>query len=124
MAGGTKIGLAVLAAVIAFAGIGYAYLVYIKKRTRAVEPEFFARGWYFDESISAFADKPGRKAFQLTADFDAGIVDGVVNGAGALVTMVGRQVRKVQSGYVRGYTAAIGGGAAIVLIYFLNRVAL
>ncbi|HUW03179.1 MAG TPA: NADH-quinone oxidoreductase subunit L [Acidimicrobiales bacterium] len=119
----TTIGLAVVAVAAAAVGIFYAYRVFIKKRSKAIEPELLAHAWHYDEAVSAFVDKPGRKAFQLTADFDEGIVDGAVNGVGSLVGTVGRQARKLQSGFVRAYAAGIAAGAVLLLAYFLNRVA-
>ena len=89
----------------AVVGIVYAYRVFVQKRSKAVEPEVLAHGWYYDEAISAFVDKPGREAFQATADFDAGVVDGAVDGVGSVVAVAGRHARKLQSGFVRAYAA-------------------
>ena len=47
------------------------------------------------------------------------MVDGAVNGAGALVRGTAGEVRKVQSGNVRNYAAAIGAGVVLLLVWFV-----
>jgi NADH-quinone oxidoreductase subunit L len=122
VATGTKVVLAVIAIAAALAGIVGAAAVYLQQRARAVEPEVLARAWYYDSSISAFVDGPGRGAFQATADFDAGVVDGAVNGVATLVRGGGRGLRVFQSGYLRGYALGVGVGVLALLAFFLTRV--
>ena len=50
---------------------------------------------------------------------DATIVDGAVNGAGALVQAAAGEARKVQSGNVRNYAAVIGIGVTLLLGWFV-----
>ena len=62
---------------------------------------------------------PGRQAFDGIAWADANIIDGAVNGSGSLVSGAARQFRKVQSGNVRNYAAAIGCGVVLLLLWFV-----
>jgi len=119
---GTKVLLAVVAVIVALAGIFAAAAVYLQKRVKAVEPELLANGWYYDSSIDAFMGGPGRAVFQATADFDEDVVDGGVNGIASLVRGGGGGLRLLQSGYLRGYALGVGAGVVALLAYFLTRV--
>jgi len=48
-------------------------------------------------------------------------IDGVVNGVGAAVRAGGRQLRKVQTGYVRNYALGLTAGLVLILAYVLTR---
>ena len=109
-------GVAILAAV---AGIVGAYLVYAKHKAKPIEPTILAEGWYYDKAVSDFLGGPGRAAFEGVAWADATIVDGAVNGAGALVQAAAGEARKVQSGNVRNYAAVIGIGVTLLLGWFV-----
>jgi len=63
-------------------------------------------------------------AFEGTARFDRGVVDGAVNGVAALVRRSGSGLRHLQSGYVRSYALGVAVGVVALLAYFLSRVAL
>jgi NADH-quinone oxidoreductase subunit L len=122
VATGTKVTLALIASLVALTGIALAVRVYLQHRTKAVEPAILAEGWRFDSTISAFAGGPGRAGFQGLADFDAAIVDGAVDGTGAIVRHGGRGLRVLQTGYLRSYALGIGVGVLALLGYFLTRV--
>jgi len=122
VATGTKVVLAVVATVVALAGIAAAVAVYLQRRVRAVEPQVLAEGWYYDRMVTAFAGGPGRAGFQAVADFDQQVVDGAVNGVATVVRGGGRGLRVLQSGYVRGYALGLGVGVLGLLGYFLSRV--
>jgi NADH-quinone oxidoreductase subunit L len=117
----TKVGLAVIAVVAALAGIAFAARVYLQKRTKAVEPEILAEGWYYDRGITAFMGGPGRKGFEAVTAFDETVIDGAVNGVGAAVRGSGRGVRVLQTGYVRSYALGVAIGAVGLLAFFLTR---
>ena len=51
--------------------------------------------------------------------FDAGVIDGAVNGVGVLVRDAGRGLRRVQTGLVRNYALAVVGGMVALLTYLL-----
>jgi NADH-quinone oxidoreductase subunit L len=122
VATGTKVGLAVIAVLAAAVGIAVAYAVYIRKVREPVEPEVLERGWYFDSSISAFVDRPGRAGFEGVAAFDRNVVDGAVNGVATAVRRSGGGLRTLQNGFVRSYALGIAGGAVLLLAYFLVQV--
>ena len=111
--------LMVIATVVALAGIGLAWLVYQRHRIKAVEPKVLANAWYYDQTVSDFMGGPGREGFEAAAWFDANIVDGAVNGTGRAVRGVAGELRKGQTGYVRGYAAIIGIGVVGLLAWFV-----
>jgi NADH-quinone oxidoreductase subunit L len=119
--GGTEVILGVVTTVLALVGIGVAYLVYLKKRVKPVEPAVLAHGWYIDETMAKAVDGPGEAAFEGTAAFDRVVIDGAVNGTGALVKGFGQKLRVVQTGYVRNYALGISLGAVALLIYVVTR---
>jgi NADH-quinone oxidoreductase subunit L len=110
------IAIAVACAVV---GIVAAYLVYEKKRMKAIEPQLFADGWNYDRAISWFMGNPGRRGFDGVALFDANVVDGAVNGVATVVRETAGQVRKGQTGYVRQYAGVIGIGVVLLLGWFV-----
>jgi NADH-quinone oxidoreductase subunit L len=52
-------------------------------------------------------------------DFDAGIVDGAVNGVGRLVREVGEWARPLQTGFVRNYGVLFLAGALVVITWLV-----
>jgi NADH-quinone oxidoreductase subunit L len=116
-----KLTIALVSIVVALAGLVLAYLVYSKKKLKAIEPALLADAWRYDKAVSWFMGNPGRKAFESVAWFDAKIVDGAVNGAGRSVQGIGGVVRKMQTGLVRGYAAVIGLGVVALLVWFFIR---
>jgi NADH-quinone oxidoreductase subunit L len=111
--------LALLAIAVALVGIAVAYLVYQRQSVRPVEPQVLAEGWYYDRSVTRFMGGPGRAAFEATADFDKRVVDGAVTGTATGVLALGRNLRRTQTGYVRGYAGLIGIGVVALLIWFV-----
>jgi NADH-quinone oxidoreductase subunit L len=121
VATGTKVALAVAAVVIGLVGIAVASLVYLQRRLRPVEPKVLQHAWYYDEAVSRFMGGPGRAAFDGVAWFDRNVIDGAVNGIAGGIRGLGKVVRVVQSGFVRGYALGMTVGVVIVLGYFLTR---
>jgi NADH-quinone oxidoreductase subunit L len=117
----TKVGLAVVAVIVGLVGIAAAAAVYLQKRRAPIEPELLEEAWYYDRSISAFMDGPGRQGFEGVAAFDRNVVDGAVNGVAALVRGGGRGLRVLQSGFVRSYALGVAVGVVGLLAYFLTR---
>ena len=117
----TQVVLAIIAVLIALAGIAVAAMVYLRRRVAAerFELPLFAHAWYYDESISAFVDGPGRRIFDAATWFDAHVVDGVVNGAAGLVGWFGGRLRHMQTGYVRNYALEIAIGTIVVVGLFV-----
>jgi NADH-quinone oxidoreductase subunit L len=121
VATGLKWVLAIIATIAALSGLALGYLVYERRRLKAVEPEFLAHAWYYDEAVSAFMGGPGEEAFDGVALFDKEVVDGAVNGTGGGFRLIGRGLRRAQTGFVRNYALGIGVGAVLLLVWFVTR---
>ena len=113
--------LLLVAVIIACLGIAGAIAVYAKKKAPALEPAILANGWMYDSSVSRFMGGPGRAMFSGVARFDAGVVDGAVNGVARVVGSTSNALRKVQTGFVRFYAAILGLGVVLLLAWFLLR---
>ena len=111
--------LMLIATAAAVVGIIVAWLVYERGRIKAYEPSVLANAWYYDRAVTDFMGGPGEDAFEGAAWFDANVVDGAVNGTGRVVRDVAGELRKGQTGYVRGYAGIIGIGAVILLGWFV-----
>lgn len=107
-----------------FAGLLLGLAAWRGRVTRpALEPAFLARGWYIDEAVAATVSGPlAGAADGLAYRVDAGLVDGLVNRVAWACTASGRQLRRVQTGYVRTYALGIGLGAVAILVYAAARV--
>jgi NADH-quinone oxidoreductase subunit L len=60
-------------------------------------------------------------AIVLARAVDLGVIDGIVNGVGRLVTAWGAGLRRVQSGYVVNYALTMLAGAVVVIAFLLVR---
>jgi len=121
---GTKLALGLVTTVAALAGIGIAYLIYLGKRVKesAVEPMVLRKAWYVDDLYRSVVEIPGRAVANFSAFVvDAKVIDGTVNGVGALVKAGGTRLRTVQSGFVRNYALAVAVGAVAILAYAVAR---
>ena len=123
---GEKISLALIATVAGLLGIAIAVVVYLRKRAdlaERIEQPILRKGWYFDSSISAFVDGPGRAFFDAIARFDKGVVDGAVNGVGSLVGEGSLRARVTQSGLLRQYALGLAVGVLVVAGLVLSKAA-
>ncbi|CAN5734969.1 NADH-quinone oxidoreductase subunit L [soil metagenome] len=121
---GVELVLVALSVLAAVGGIVIAAGIYLQRRLdpARVEPELLARGWRFDETVSAFMAGPGRRLFDASAWIvDRKVIDGAVNGVGALVRAGGTRLRPLQSGFVRSYAVGVAAGALVVVALFLSR---
>ena len=57
----------------------------------------------------------------LWRGFDVRIIDGAVNGTGALVSGSSEVLRRLQTGSVRTYAGSLFAGVVLVLGYYLWR---
>ena len=122
--GSTKLGLILVTTVAALAGVGIAYLIWMGRRVKesAVEPQVLRRAWYVDELYQKVVEAPSRALANFSAFVvDAKVIDGTVNGVGALVRAGGSRLRTVQSGFVRNYALAVALGAVAILAYAVAR---
>jgi NADH-quinone oxidoreductase subunit L len=119
----TILVLLAVSTVVALAGIGVAYVVYLGRQLPAepFEPSLFAEGWYYDRTVSNFMGGPGRRGFEAAAWFDRTVVDGAVNGVGVLARGSGDLLRKTQTGYIRTYALGIAIGSVLMILFMLSR---
>ena len=119
-------GLSVLAGL---AGAGAAFVTYRKPKgdwlalEERAQPLWgqWERAYEVDDLYGRWIVAPGRRVAELSAfSFDAGIVDGAVNGVGALVKTLGDKVRPIQTGFVRNYGALLLAGAVLAIIWMVN----
>jgi NADH-quinone oxidoreductase subunit L len=105
------------------AGIGLGLSIWLRSAEHeGLEPALLRRAWLIDDSLSAFVRKPGTAMANFAAYVvDQGIIDGAVNGVAGLVRGMGRQLRKLQTGYVRNYALGVAAGTAIILGYVVFR---
>ncbi len=113
--------LMLVAIAVALSGIALAVGVYGKKKLPAIEPQILVNAWNYDKGVSALMGGPGRQSFEGVAWADAHVIDGAVRGAGSVVRQSSGLIRKIQSGYVRVYAAAIVVGVLAMLAWFMWR---
>jgi NADH-quinone oxidoreductase subunit L len=117
----TKVGLAVMATLSGLAGIAGAVAVYLKHRVQPIEPDLLLHAYHYDETLAVVIGDGGTRLADALAVADKAAIDGAVDGAGTLVQAAGRQLRVLQTGFVRSYALAIAGGAALALAWFIVR---
>jgi NADH-quinone oxidoreductase subunit L len=119
----TKWVIGIVATGAAFLGLGLGLRAWQGVTERpALEPAIVRHGWYVDEGIAAAVSGPLATMATDVSDGDELVVDGAVNGVARFTAASGRQLRRLQTGYVRNYALGIGIGAAILLAYVATRV--
>ena len=123
VASGTKVTLAGAAVVAAGIGIAFAYATFMRaRRVDAYQPAVLKRAWGVDSIYSAVIETPGRALAAFSAYvIDARVIDGVVNGLGAVVRGGGAVLRRVQTGYVRNYALGVAFGTTVLLGWVMVR---
>ena len=92
-------------------------LAYLRRPLTAME-----HGFWVDDMYGRLAVIPGRRLAEWSARVvDERLIDGAVNGTGALVKRLGQRLRPLQSGYVRTYGTLLAAGAAAVMIWMVIR---
>jgi NADH-quinone oxidoreductase subunit L len=109
------------------AGIGLAWLVYVKKSIASPEQQaaawflFLRDKWRFDELYERVFVKPLRGIAQfLWQIVDVRIIDGAVNGVGLGIGAASQRLRRVQTGLVTNYALAIALGMVVLLGIYLG----
>jgi NADH-quinone oxidoreductase subunit L len=112
--------LAGLSVLLAALGIGIGWVIF-KKEPLKVMPGILQDKWRVDELYNGYIVNPLTNLSRngLWKGFDLGVIDGIVNGIGHLVTALGGVARGVQVGFVRSYAAFILFGALVVIGYFI-----
>lgn len=79
--------------------------------------------YYIDELYDAVLVQPIKQlsTLLLWRGVDAGLIDGSVNGVGALVRGTSTRLRRLQTGSIRAYAAALFLGVVLILGWYLMR---
>jgi NADH-quinone oxidoreductase subunit L len=79
--------------------------------------------YYVDEIYNAVIVQPIKRlsTYGLWRGVDAGLIDGAVNGLGITVSGTSTVLRRMQTGSVRTYAAAIFVGVVLIVGYYLVR---
>ena len=114
---------AIIDAALALFGIGLAVALWGRTYERpSLEPVFLQRAWYIDWAYDRFIARPSTEVAVETASVvEVQGIDGAVNGFAWVIRASGRQLRKVQTGYVRNYALGLTAGLVLILAYVLTR---
>jgi NADH-quinone oxidoreductase subunit L len=128
---GTELTLMAISSGIAFAGIGIAVYFWLRNRRAAdamaerFRPVYtlLLNKYYVDELYDRLFVQPIKvlSTGGLWKGMDAGMIDGAVNGVGALVGAGSSLLRRAQTGSVRAYAFSFFAGAVLILGYYLIR---
>ncbi len=119
----------IIGALIAIAGIGVAYRLYIAKpgtsavlmaRFRTVHT-FLYNKWYFDELIDFLVVRPAQWLGRFCGSvLEQGVIGGAVTGGTTgIVRACSAAVRRAQTGFLRYYAAVVIVGLSGMALYFL-----
>jgi len=78
-----------------------------------------AAKWWFDDLNDLLFVRIGGRVAGAAWWFDRTVVDGTVNGIGAVTTGVGVSLRRVQTGHVQNYALGIAFGLIVVALGYL-----
>lgn len=113
--------------IMALAGIGLAWLIYVRQAIPAPEKQasalyrFLRDKWRFDELYDGAIIRPLRRlAMDLWQVVDTRIIDGAVNGVAFGIGAVSQRLRHVQTGLVTNYALAIALGMVLLLGIYLG----
>ena len=118
--------MAAISLAIALAGLVVASVFYLRRpqvpeRLAATHPEVYRtllNKYYVDELYAALVVEPIRAgSLWLWQRFDEPVIDGSVNGLGALVRAGSRGLRRTQTGYVMNYVLSFIIGVVAILGY-------
>jgi NADH-quinone oxidoreductase subunit L len=122
----TLMGVSILAA---FGGLGFAWLLYIKRRDLPERITATLGGvyntvlnkYYVDDIYQAAIITPINvfSTRVLWKGIDAGVIDGTVNESARGAMEVSDGVRQQQSGNIRSYAGWVAAGAAAVIAYMV-----
>ena len=125
----TELTLMVVSSLLALAGIGIAWFVYLKRREIADQiAERFVGArmllehkYYVDEIYDAVIVQPIRIVSEnaLWKIIDARVIDGFVNGMAEAVAGTSAVMRRLQTGSVRAYAASLFLGVVVILGYYV-----
>jgi NADH-quinone oxidoreductase subunit L len=116
---------------IALGGIAIAVLIWLRRPEIAASMarrypglhRLLLNKYYVDEAYDAAVVQPIRMGSEqaLWRGFDIRVIDGAVNGAGAIVAGSASVLRRLQTGLVRTYAGSMLIGVVVILGYYLWR---
>jgi NADH-quinone oxidoreductase subunit L len=116
--------------IIAFIGIGIAYLFYVKNPALPKKLAEKQKGlytlvlnkYYIDELYEIlFINSLKRMGTGLWRGFDDFVIDGTVNGMAYLIGLLSGVMRKIQTGLVQNYAFAMIVGGVVLVVYYVVR---
>ena len=126
-----ELGLMAFSSGIALAGIGLAAYFFLRRKDAAdrVAASFagahrvLLNKYYVDELYDAAVVQPIKRTSEraLWRVFDAGVIDGAVNGAGSFVNGASAILRRLQTGSMRAYALSVFVGVVLILGYYVWR---
>jgi NADH-quinone oxidoreductase subunit L len=125
----TELILMAVSTLIAAVGIGFAFVRWGRRPIQAAElnrppagaAKVLFNKYYVDEIYDAAIVQPIKQVSTagLWKSVDAGLIDGAVNGVGAVVRGSSDALRRLQTGSVRTYAASLFVGAVAILGWYL-----
>jgi NADH-quinone oxidoreductase subunit L len=129
--GSLELTLMMVSSAIAVLGVGIAFFIWQKRRDIAdsVARSFsgvhrlLLNKYYVDELYDAAIVHPIKviSTEGLWRGFDVKVIDGAVNGAGAIIAGGASVLRRLQTGSVRAYAGSLFVGVVLILGYYLWR---
>lgn len=120
-----------ISVLIAFLGIGTAYLFYVLRPELASELagkmkgiyRFLVNKWYVDEMYDALVVRPIKNLSDaiLWRWVDVRVIDGLVNFTAKFMAQVSDKLRRIETGVVQNYALSIAMGVVFLVGYFLLR---
>jgi NADH-quinone oxidoreductase subunit L len=127
----TELALMGLSTLVAFAGIGVATLLFLRRPGAAAAlagrfaglHRLWLNKYFVDEVYEATIVQPVKRtsAGLLWRGVDAGVIDGTVNGVGLAVRGWSAVLRRLQTGSVRAYAMSMFLAAVAIVGYYLWR---
>ena len=124
----TLVGVVTMVVVLAGIAVGFAFfgprrtITDVQPATRSPFVRAGRRDLYGDAFNEAVFMRPGLRMTRDVSRFDAGVVDGIANGTGTVLSGFSGRLRRVQNGFVRSYALTMTAGAAVVgAIILLGR---
>jgi NADH-quinone oxidoreductase subunit L len=117
-----ELKLAVVSTLVALVGLGLGW-VWFNRKPLWEPPRLLEEKYYVDEFYDAAVIQPIKQGSTnvLWKIVDVHIIDGAVNGAGHLASLLGTGLRYLQSGLARSYVAVMVFGALVIIAYFVIR---
>ncbi len=123
--GATVLVLALVSLAVVLVGIGLAWVRYTGATLPVEEGGYWTaalRAYGIDDLYGRLVVAPGKALATWSARvFDLAIIDGVVNGTARVTGAVGSSLRRLQTGWVRGYALGIAGGVLGLAVWILAR---